>query len=282
MSVLYYKCSKGYIQNSIKYKSEIRRIKSLFDNIKFQIKDSEDISIWILKFTNFFNETKTTYDEKIIELSKKIENQIEENMILNRKKDVEELTGFLMSKNLEAENSFLKIKNEILEKEKINVVDKKIQLQSKYDKLDGKHCELLNENTILMIDYSDTFFENNNLKEIIFNNNTLINKLENTINDLITEQNRLHNIFKKNILSDDIKNELNKEIQNLSDQLLSYKTKLEKYNQKKKKYIIKTNELILENRELISINEDYNKTLSKLSLETANLTNLKKRSRNTK
>jgi len=51
---------------------------------------------------------------------------------------------------------------------------------------------------------------------------------------------------------------------------------------KKKKYIIKTNELILENRELISINEDYNKTLSKLSLETANLTNLKKRSRNTK
>jgi len=64
--------------------------------------------------------------------------------------------------------------------------------------------------------------------------------------------------------------------------LLSYKTKLEKYNQKKKKYIIKTNELILENRELISINEDYNKTLSKLSLETANLTNLKKRSRNTK
>jgi len=48
-----------------------------------------------------------------------------------------------------------------------------------------------------MIDYSDTFFENNNLKEIIFNNNTLINKLENTINDLITEQNRLHNIFKK-------------------------------------------------------------------------------------
>jgi len=45
---------------------------------------------------------------------------------------------------------------------------------------------------------------------------------------------------------------------------------------KKKKYIIKTNELILENRELISINEDYNKTLSKLSLETANLTNLKK------
>jgi len=45
---------------------------------------------------------------------------------------------------------------------------------------------------------------------------------------------------------------------------------------KRKKYIIKTNELILENRELISINEDYNKTLSKLSLETANLTNLKK------
>jgi len=39
-------------------------------------------------------------------------------MILNRKKDVEELTGFLMSKNLEAENSFLKIKNEILEKRK--------------------------------------------------------------------------------------------------------------------------------------------------------------------